>query len=398
MMDIRSITYTINYSKANEDKYASLVEKAVKQARASFANNGYEIRTVRFNSILIDLNDETSILSLRRDLLLVNVLAKECGVRWYNVSFKVSKDLRLAEPLLNDLRTLLSDFPQLFLSFILPKNHEIVPRILLEIVDFIQAVSRISVNGYDCFRVGVFLNPEANTPFFPFSYGSEMNSFSVALESTELISASFQKTFDEGIPGKIDKATRALTDRLIAVNKVIDSIDDDFTFQGFDASIAPFPDENISVVDLLELLGQSSYGSYGTVYLTSELTQLIKKAVKQSGVKGVGFNGVMYSLLEDKRLCSANQTNGIGINDLILYSTVCGCGLDMIPIPGEFIADEIASMILDVNTIAHRLEKPLGVRLIPIPFKWFGDKTDFNMDFLSDTSILSLKNQYLKLK
>ena len=117
------------------------------------------------------------------------------------------------------------------------------------------------------------------------------------------------------------------------------------SFTGFDASLAPFPDENISVLDVLQELGMEEFGSYGTVYLTESLTRMLKSALLESNVISAGFNGVMYSLLEDKGLCRDNNNDRFDINSLMLYSTVCGCGLDMIPIPGEFIQEEVVSLI-----------------------------------------------------
>ena len=51
------------------------------------------------------------------------------------------------------------------------------------------------------------------------------------------------------------------------------------------------------------------------------------------------------------------------------FSVMCGCGIDMVPVPGDISAEEIASIMLDIAAVAIRLNKPLGVRLLPIPGK-----------------------------
>ena len=42
-------------------------------------------------------------------------------------------------------------------------------------------------------------------------------------------------------------------------------------------------------------------------------------------------------------------------------------------------------------------EKPLGIRLIPIKGKLPNERTEFEMDFLTNTRILGLQNEYLSL-
>ena len=105
-----------------------------------------------------------------------------------------------------------------------------------------------------------------------------------------------------------------------------------------------------------------------------------------------GFNGVMYSLLEDHLMCLANDKKLLSIDKIIGYSVLCGCGVDMIPIPGNMIVEEAASIILDVGAIASKLNKPLGVRMLPIPNKETNEYTEFDMDFLTNTRVMDLKN------
>ena len=98
-------------------------------------------------------------------------------------------------------------------------------------------------------------------------------------------------------------------------------------------------------------------------------------------------HGIVY--LENR----ANKLKlNYSIDTLSLLSTVCGCGLDMIPIPGDTLSDEIASLILDISALSINLKKPLGVRLLPIPEKTSGMMTSFNYDFLVNTRVMLVKN------
>ena len=80
-------------------------------------------------------------------------------------------------------------------------------------------------------------------------------------------------------------------------------------YKGQDISLAPYPDSRISVIKALHLLGLKDIGENGTMFFTSYLTSILKSILKKSKVKAVGFNGVMYSLLEDHLMCNSNNTN-----------------------------------------------------------------------------------------
>ena len=71
---------------------------------------------------------------------------------------------------------------------------------------------------------------------------------------------------------------------------------------------------------------------------------------------------------------------------------MCGCGLDMLPVPGNVLPEEMASIILDLAATASRLDKPLGFRVLPIPNKQVNESTEFDMDFLTNTRVLGVKN------
>ena len=45
---------------------------------------------------------------------------------------------------------------------------------------------------------------------------------------------------------------------------------------------------------------------------------------------------------------------------------LCGTGLDTLPLAGDVPVEEIAHMLLDVGTLAARLNKPFSARLFPV--------------------------------
>ena len=48
-----------------------------------------------------------------------------------------------------------------------------------------------------------------------------------------------------------------------------------------------------------------------------------------------GFNGLMLPVLEDSRLAKRAAEGTLTVKDLLIYSAMCGCGLDTVPLPGD---------------------------------------------------------------
>ena len=69
---------------------------------------------------------------------------------------------------------------------------------------------------------------------------------------------------------------------------------------------------------------------------------------------------------------------------------VCGIGLDTVPVPGDVTAAEVAGMMRDTGTMAFRLNKPLTVRLFPVPGLQAGDVTAFTSDDLCNCRVFNI--------
>jgi len=98
----------------------------------------------------------------------------------------------------------------------------------------------------------------------------------------------------------------------------------------------------------------------------------------------------MLPVLEDSRLAKRAAEGSLTLKDLLLYSAVCGCGLDTVPLPGDASAEQITGVLLDVGALALRLNKPLVARLMPIPGKAAGDPTGFDFEFFANSRVLAL--------
>ncbi|GAB1662268.1 hypothetical protein Mh1957_03410 [Mannheimia haemolytica] len=98
----------------------------------------------------------------------------------------------------------------------------------------------------------------------------------------------------------------------------------------------------------------------------------------------------MLAVTEDLGLAAGTHKAQFDIRALLTYSAVCGIGLDTVPISNEATVEQIAALMRDTGTMAFRLNKPLTVRLFPIPNKSAGEVTEFESDDLCNCRILAV--------
>ena len=117
---------------------------------------------------------------------------------------------------------------------------------------------------------------------------------------------------------------------------------------------------------------------------------ILADAVDQAQYPKAGFNGIMLPVLEDTVLAGGAVADMLTINKLLLYSTVCGTGLDTVPLAGSVTKDQLYAVLLDLAVLAQRLDKPLTARLMPIPGKEAGDQTEFDFEFFANSKIMQI--------
>ena len=64
----------------------------------------------------------------------------------------------------------------------------------------------------------------------------------------------------------------------------------------------------------------------------------------------------------------------------------------MVPLAGDVSAEQIAALLLDVSAMSLRLAKPLTARLMPIPGKQAGDKSEFDFAFFANSKVMRLES------
>jgi len=134
----------------------------------------------------------------------------------------------------------------------------------------------------------------------------------------------------------------------------------------------------------METLGVDRIGMMGSLSAAAILAETLDRG---KWLK-VGFNGLMLPVLEDSVLAARSVEGSFSIKDLLMYSAVCGTGLDTVPLPGDITVDEIEPLLMDIAALSLRLNKPLTARLMPIPNLKSGEMTQFDFDFFKNGKIL----------
>lgn len=146
------------------------------------------------------------------------------------------------------------------------------------------------------------------------------------------------------------------------------------------------------LTDSFESLGLAArFGDSGTLALSSLVTSAIKGLSRtRDGVMTTGYTGLMLPPCEDVGLARRAGEMSYSIHDLLMYSAVCGIGLDTVPIAGDTPKAKLAALLLDVAALAFRLQKPLTARLFPVPGKHAGEQTTFKNPILCNTRIFEV--------
>ena len=169
------------------------------------------------------------------------------------------------------------------------------------------------------------------------------------------------------------------------------ALDHEFRFLGVDFSLAPFPDHLRSIGTALESLGLTAFGRFGSVAAAGFLADCLDRAQ----FKRTGFCGLFLPVLEDEVLAKRAAAGEISLTDLLLYSTMCGTGLDTIPLPGDTEPEAIAPLLFDLAALALRHNKPLTARLMPLPGKEVGDDVHFEFPYFADSAVMPLESNPL---
>ncbi len=383
-MKIRSITYFFNPKHPLDENELQQAGKFLKEAKAAYESAGYEVQTTRAASIPFPklLKDVKRLPEYTREL---SKALPQIGVAYaalgpalidFPESYAVIPDAIAASETV------------FFSGIMADKQNGISMQAVRACAEIIQRASLIRANGFANLQFAALANVPAGAPFFPAAYhDADIPAFGIATESADLAVSCFAhaKTLEECRQNLIAEITKHGQ----AIAKVAQSLISNarsLTFKGIDFSLAPFPADSHSLGGAVENMGIAKIGLHGSLAAAALLTEAIDRA----DFPRAGFSGFMQPVLEDSILAKRAAEETLTIKDALLYSAVCGTGLDTIPLAGDTTAEQIAPLLLDLSALALRLDKPLTARLMPIPGKQAGEETNFDFAFFANSKVMKL--------
>jgi len=266
------------------------------------------------------------------------------------------------------------------------------PRALRRSAALVKRLATVAPDGSANRHFCVSANVPPNGAFFPSAYHrGPRPHLAFALEAADVAVRAFQDT--PSAETGAASLTKALTREARPLERIgLASCEmAGMAYSGIDVSLAPFPSDDISIGAAIEALGGGVLGSPGALAAVAAITG----ALRRVKLRTCGFSGVMLPVLEDSVLTRRNTEGRLDLDKLLLYSAVCGTGLDTIPLPGDVTEEQLTAILLDVCTLAVRLDKPLTARLMPIPGKRAGDLASFEFPFFAANRVMAVPDRPL---
>ena len=399
---VRTVTAFVNLG-ADEAQWQAGLTQAKQQCDAvadAIEARGYQVQSIRivsnpFGEYLDVRGIDGALAGLQR--IAETLKAINTGKR--RIRFAVGEARNAQEvALLPQLIAAYGDLCNACVNIDLDEHGFVQTGLLASSVQAIQEIARTTPRGEGNFNFTVNFNCAPGIPYFPASYhrGQHHGALVLGLETPDLMVAELQALQQQRL--QLDHAawfrlaferlSQTLNEHASAIQRCADGVTlaEGWHIAGMDTSAAPSK-SCASMVDVYQLLGVPHFGASGTVEASALLTRVFKSV---SGVTQIGFSGLMLAVTEDEGLAQASLDEEFDIRALLTYSSVCGIGLDTVPVPGDSSAEQIAAVMRDTGTMAFRLNKPLTVRLFPVPGLKAGDITAFESADLCNCAVLAL--------
>jgi uncharacterized protein len=382
---IRALTAGVSMADFADTPALDATFKFLSAAKRQFERAGYTVETIRvaLKPLLLDATAAARAAALPKLVSLDRLAAAHGAVLSIGPLFsaKDSSDSIPAWTVELAQATKITSFSGSIASASSGVHREAV----LVAAKVITALAQAGGGGIANFRFAAAACVPPGTPFFPVAYHDGPPSLSIGLETPNLVRQAFTGLKD---PTEASDRLRALLNKeLQPVEKLARIVAEQgkHVYLGIDTSPAPGLDCSIGAA--LETLTGEPFGSASTLQACAAVTA----AVKSVDVMTCGYSGLMLPILEDPVLANRVTEGRVRIDDLLLYSTVCGTGLDVIPVPGDAAPVDLARVIGDVATLAVRLKKPLSARLFAVPGKKAGERVEFADPMLCASKVMPLE-------
>ena len=395
---LRTISFflTLHKDKTQWEDALYSVKRDVDLLLPAVQKAGYTLQSIRvITNPFGEYLDLTNLQTAKADLqYLMELLNKfnESGIR---LRFAIGAARNKEEiALLPELIAAYGDLCNACVNVPLDEHGVLDNELIEQSVYAVQQIANITPRGEGNFNFTVNFNCKPFIPYFPAGYHLSHlpNSFVIGLETPDLlvevlksVPKSPHSQFYADCYRAMLQALQYHVDQVLEMLSAV-KLSGKFEFAGIDSSAAPSKNCS-SITKIYELMGLPYFGAAGSVEVSALLTKVFKSIQR---VPLVGFSGLMLAVTEDLGLAEGTQKQYFDIRALLTYSAVCGIGLDTVPVAGNAKAESIAAIMRDTGTMAFRLNKPLTVRLFPIPNKVAGEISEFESDDLCNCRLLHI--------
>ena len=395
---LRTISFflTLHKDKTQWEDALYSVKRDVDLLLPAVQKAGYTLQSIRvITNPFGEYLDLTNLQTAKADLQYLTELLNKFNESGIRLRFAIGAARNKEEiTLLPELIAAYGDLCNACVNVPLDENGVLDNELIEQSVYAVQQIANITPRGEGNFNFTVNFNCKPFIPYFPAGYHLSHlpNSFVIGLETPDLlvevlksVPKSPHNQFYADCYRAMLQALQYHVDQVLEMLSAV-KLSGKFEFAGIDSSAAPSKNCS-SITKIYELMGLPYFGAAGSVEVSALLTKVFKSIQR---VPLVGFSGLMLAVTEDLGLAEGTQKHYFDIRALLTYSAVCGIGLDTVPVAGNAKAETIAAIMRDTGTMAFRLNKPLTVRLFPIPNKVAGEISEFESDDLCNCRLLHI--------
>lgn len=385
LFQIRTITAGVTLANLDDTAPIKSAIQFLLEAREEFKNKGYEVQTLRIATqpLYQYLNGKTHKEALPYLIQLDDLVKKEGLI--LSIGPIIQDDYPGFDIPDWSVKLINSTEAINFSISIADKEKGILGNSVHHAASTIVAIASDTKGGEGNFRFAALANCRPGIPFFPAAYHQGKNSFAIGIESPNILTDVFKR-------GPEDKVKENLKLELEKVLKPIEAIgimlseSKNWLYDGIDTSTAPGLDASIG--EAIETFTGQPFGSASTLSACAMITDVLKSV----DVKRCGYSGLMLPVIEDKVLAQRASEGRFTVQELLLYSSVSGTGLDVVPLPGETTITTIENLLIDVASLSLKYtDKALSARLFLIPGKKAGEMVTFENPYLTSCRVMKIE-------
>jgi len=380
---IRTITAGVTLVNLSDTGSINNAIDFLKKSRQVFLDKGYEVQTIRISTqnlheLISGKPTQQTISQLKKiDKILVE---NNVGLAIGELLAGNQYDSELAKWTVQLIKSTSK------ISFSVPissAQNGIHNKSIKTAAEICRALSENSEGGEANFRFTASANCPSGIPFFPAAFHKGVNSFAIGLEYPNVIKRIFNESDWENAEANLKNGLEIEMKPIeMLANKIQSS---EWQYDGIDTSPAPGLDASIG--EAIEALTKKPFGSSTTLSACA----IITKVIKNLDIKSCGYSGLMLPVIEDQTLAKRAMEENYTVAELLLFSSVSGTGLDVIPISGNTSNETIEGVYRDVAALSIKyFNKALSARLFPIPGKETGDLVEFKNPYLTSSIIMKL--------